>query len=56
MVAKAGYRAAFLYAANCVYLPEHLPVGDAYRLDRVAMGPDTDLGRILGEAVVRSTS
>ena len=56
MVAKAGYRAAFLYNANSVYLPECLPVGDAYRLDRVAMGADTDLGRILGGAVIRSTS
>jgi len=56
MVAIAGYRAAFLYGTNSVYLPERLPVCDAYRLDRVAMGRDTDLGGILGEAAVRSTS
>lgn len=36
---RAGYRAACLYAGG----PNRLPVADPYRLDRVAVGPDTDL-------------
>jgi peptidoglycan/xylan/chitin deacetylase (PgdA/CDA1 family) len=40
---RAGYRAACLYGGGV----NRLPVGDAFRLARVAMGPDTDLGREL---------
>ena len=35
----AGYTAACLYGGE----PEHLPGADPYRLQRLAMGPDTDL-------------
>lgn len=48
MLAETGYRAAFLYAASETYLPVRLPIGEAYRLDRIAMGPDTNLDAILG--------
>jgi len=54
MLVDAGYRAAFLYGASDPYIPIHLPIGEAHRLDRVAMGPDTDLDAILGELAVGS--
>lgn len=40
---QAGYRAACLYAGS----PNPLPISNPYRLDRLAMGPDTDLGSAL---------
>ena len=43
---ETGYRAAFGYGGE----PFQLPAGDPYRLERVAMGPDTDL-----RALLRST-
>jgi peptidoglycan/xylan/chitin deacetylase (PgdA/CDA1 family) len=36
---RSGYRAACLYGGG----PQRLPLGDCYRCERVAMGPDTDL-------------
>jgi peptidoglycan/xylan/chitin deacetylase (PgdA/CDA1 family) len=36
---RAGYRAACLYGGS----PNRVPPADAYRLTRLAMGPDTDL-------------
>jgi peptidoglycan/xylan/chitin deacetylase (PgdA/CDA1 family) len=36
---RAGYRAACLYGDG----PNFLPIVDPYRLERLAMGPDTDL-------------
>lgn len=50
---QAGYRAAFLYAEKERYVPETPPVRDRYRIDRIAMGPDTDLDGVLGPAAVR---
>lgn len=38
-LAQAGYRAACLYGGG----PLQFPIGDPYRLARVAIGPDTDL-------------
>jgi peptidoglycan/xylan/chitin deacetylase (PgdA/CDA1 family) len=43
MLERAGYRAACLYGGG----PHRVPVADTYRLDRVAVGPDTDLSRCL---------
>ncbi len=40
---QAGYRAACLYRGG----PISLPVSSPYRLPRLAMGPDTDLGAAL---------
>jgi peptidoglycan/xylan/chitin deacetylase (PgdA/CDA1 family) len=40
---RSGYRAACLYGGG----PNTIPIADAYRLARVAMGPDTDLKAIL---------
>jgi peptidoglycan/xylan/chitin deacetylase (PgdA/CDA1 family) len=40
---RAGYRAACLYGGG----PNRVPLADAYRLTRLAMGPDTDLGAAL---------
>jgi len=37
---RAGYRAAFLYDGG----PSAVPPPDRYRITRIAMGPDTDLG------------
>lgn len=37
--AEAGYRAAFTYRGA----PVRVPVADRYRIERIAMGPDTDL-------------
>ena len=50
-LAHSGYRAAFLYGANETYSPDRAPVSDPYRIDRIAMGPDTDLSVVLGEEV-----
>lgn len=50
---RAGYRAAFLYAEKETYVPETPPVRDRYRIDRIAMGPDTDLDAVLGQAALR---
>jgi peptidoglycan/xylan/chitin deacetylase (PgdA/CDA1 family) len=52
-LARLGYRAGFLYGANETYAPAKLPVSDPYRIDRVAMGPDTDLSVVLGETALR---
>jgi peptidoglycan/xylan/chitin deacetylase (PgdA/CDA1 family) len=41
---EAGYRAAFGYGGGAISLPP----ADAYRLERLAMGPDTDLRTALG--------
>jgi peptidoglycan/xylan/chitin deacetylase (PgdA/CDA1 family) len=44
----AGYRAAFLYGGGL----QPVPAANPFRLTRIAMGPDTDLGRVLrGEDV-----
>lgn len=50
---RAGYRAAFLYAEKETYVPETAPMRDRYRIDRIAMGPDTDLDAVLGQAASR---
>ncbi len=42
-LARAGYRAACRYGGR----PFSVPASDPYRLERVAMGPDTDLTREL---------
>ncbi len=39
LLARCGYRGACLYGGG----PMQLPVGDRFRLTRVAVGPDTDL-------------
>jgi peptidoglycan/xylan/chitin deacetylase (PgdA/CDA1 family) len=52
-LARSGYRAAFLYAASEAYIAASLPVPDPYRIDRIAMGPDTDLAAVLGHTVLR---
>jgi peptidoglycan/xylan/chitin deacetylase (PgdA/CDA1 family) len=44
LLARTGYRAACLYKGGVV----HLPAATPYRLPRLAMGPDTDLGAELG--------
>jgi peptidoglycan/xylan/chitin deacetylase (PgdA/CDA1 family) len=44
-LASAGYRVAFLYGGS----PVRLPVVDRYRVQRVAMGPNTDLRVELGK-------
>src|SRR6516162_4677506 len=41
LLERTGYRAACLYGGG----PHRVPVADPYRLDRLAMGPDTDLPR-----------
>jgi peptidoglycan/xylan/chitin deacetylase (PgdA/CDA1 family) len=43
-VREAGYRAAFGYGGGAISLPPP----DAYRLERLALGPDTDLRTALG--------
>jgi len=45
-VAGAGYRAAFLYDGASF----RLPASDRFRLPRIPMGPDTDLGAELARA------
>jgi peptidoglycan/xylan/chitin deacetylase (PgdA/CDA1 family) len=45
VLAASGYRAAFLYGGG----PIRLPVHDPYRVQRLAMGPDTDLRTELGK-------
>lgn len=42
-VREAGYRAAFVYGGG----PISMPPKDAYRLERLAMGPDSDLAAML---------
>ncbi|MGH3518751.1 MAG: polysaccharide deacetylase family protein [Haloechinothrix sp.] len=44
LLERAGYRAACRYKGGRF----RVPVADRFRLRRVAMGPDTDLGRALG--------
>ncbi len=39
LLKQAGYRAACLYGGG----PHRLPITEAYRLARIALGPDTDL-------------
>jgi peptidoglycan/xylan/chitin deacetylase (PgdA/CDA1 family) len=43
-VREVGYRAAFGYGGGTISLPPK----DAYRLERLALGPDTDLRTALG--------
>jgi peptidoglycan/xylan/chitin deacetylase (PgdA/CDA1 family) len=45
MLKKVGYRAACLYGGGAVTLPG----ADRFRLERLAMGPDSDLAGLLGE-------
>jgi peptidoglycan/xylan/chitin deacetylase (PgdA/CDA1 family) len=45
-VREAGYRAAFGYGGG----PISLPLEDPYRVERLAMGPDSDLGAMLDGA------
>jgi peptidoglycan/xylan/chitin deacetylase (PgdA/CDA1 family) len=54
LLSRGGYRAAFLYAANEPYDPDFLPAPDPFRLDRLAVGPDTDLALSLGKSASRS--
>jgi hypothetical protein len=42
---RIGYRAACLYGGG----PVTLPGADRYRLERLAIGPDSDLVGLLGE-------
>ena len=42
----AGYKAAFGFGGR----PMTLPIADAYRIERIPMGPDTDLAVELGDA------
>lgn len=41
-----GYLAAFSYGGD----PQALPAADRFRLERIAMGPDTELRAVLGAA------
>ncbi len=50
---QAGYRAAFLFAEKETYAAETPPVRDPYRVDRIAMGPDTDPDALLAPAALR---
>jgi peptidoglycan/xylan/chitin deacetylase (PgdA/CDA1 family) len=43
---RAGYKAAFGFGGR----PMALPIADAYRVERIPMGPDTDLAVALGDA------
>jgi peptidoglycan/xylan/chitin deacetylase (PgdA/CDA1 family) len=43
---RAGYKAAFGFGGR----PMTLPIADAYRVERIPMGPDTDLAVELGKA------
>jgi peptidoglycan/xylan/chitin deacetylase (PgdA/CDA1 family) len=45
LLKEAGYRAACLYGGGLVSLPG----ADRFRLERLAMGPDSDLAVMLGE-------
>lgn len=40
---RSGYHAAFLYGGGLI----RFPIADPYRLPRLAMGPDTDLPKLL---------
>jgi peptidoglycan/xylan/chitin deacetylase (PgdA/CDA1 family) len=51
MLKRIGYRSACLYGGG----PNRLPVADVYRLTRLAMGPDSDLARMLAEGSRRPT-
>jgi len=46
LAARAGYQAGFLYGGG----PFEVPVGDRFRLPRIAVGPDTDLRAELARA------
>jgi peptidoglycan/xylan/chitin deacetylase (PgdA/CDA1 family) len=46
LLERAGYEAACLYGGGT----NLLPIADRHRLTRLAMGPDTDLDALLGEA------
>ena len=50
MLERGGYRAACLYGGR----PLRVPVADPYRLDRLAVGPDTDLPRCLAARLGRA--
>lgn len=52
---RAEYHAAFLYGDRDTYVPETPPVRDPFRIDRIAMGPDTDLEAVLGNISSRLT-
>jgi peptidoglycan/xylan/chitin deacetylase (PgdA/CDA1 family) len=52
-LSESGYRTAFLYGDNERYVPECLPISEPYRIDRIAMGPDTDLSVVLGETALQ---
>jgi peptidoglycan/xylan/chitin deacetylase (PgdA/CDA1 family) len=43
---RAGYKAAFLYGGG----PNRLPIQEVHHVERIAMGPDTDLHDGLGGA------
>jgi peptidoglycan/xylan/chitin deacetylase (PgdA/CDA1 family) len=47
---RAGYRAAFTYGGGL----NALPIADPYRVDRLTMGPDTDLVAELGRGGIMS--
>ena len=47
LLRRVGYRAACLYGHEL----NPLPVRNPYRLERLTMGPETDLSSLLGEAV-----
>jgi peptidoglycan/xylan/chitin deacetylase (PgdA/CDA1 family) len=52
LLQRTAYRAACLYGGG----PLRMPVGDRYRLARIAMGPDTDLAAELGDAAAMQTA
>jgi peptidoglycan/xylan/chitin deacetylase (PgdA/CDA1 family) len=45
LLKKAGYKAGCLYGGGAVQIPG----ANRYRLERLAMGPDSDLKQLLGE-------
>jgi peptidoglycan/xylan/chitin deacetylase (PgdA/CDA1 family) len=47
LVGRAGYSAAFIYGGPGSLLSG--PIGDRYRIARIAMGPDTNLASILSQ-------
>src|SRR5262249_49151153 len=47
LLQRAGYRAACLYGGG----PHQAPLAQPYRLERLAMGPDTDLQAELEKVV-----
>ena len=52
MLERVGYRAACLYGGG----PIHLPKFDPFRLERVAMGPDTNLKTTLHSSGMNSSN